>query len=456
MAQTLVESKKLAQQGPQPIVATLTPEALAFIDKGIVPRLKSSGNVLQSEKTYTAEPIRAVDNIPPAPVASVQALDTPSDMGGSVTVQWARSESDRMVARGIAGAVGPSTSDQVAGVKGYNIERKVGDGPYALVGKAGPGETSFEDVSAFNGVHYTYKVSPYDSDNIVDSGIERTAMAIRNRAVDSAGLPVLGLFGADNQVGFDDFFHFADNFGLRVGDQLFEPAFDLNPNGQIGFDDFFVFADNFAKIAVGTGKVVPMMAGLNTDVRFDLYAGSELPRVGEEMAIDFTLSNFVEFEGYGFNVSYDPAKLEFVKATIDDNLLGEGEMAVPQILNQGEGEVGIAAFGETVSEGELGISLIFRSKEEIEQSLIEITKGALRDGNYALNQAASLGAVQVQTRPEVYALGNNYPNPFNPATTIKYQLPEAADVKLEIFNVVGQVVRNLVVEHQNAGRYVVQ
>ena len=93
---------------------------------------------------------------------------------------------------------------------------------------------------------------------------------------------------------------------------------------------------------------------------------------------------------------------------------------------------------------------------ETEQSLIELTRGELSDDNYALNSVASLGAIEIETRPEVFALGNNYPNPFNPATTIKYQLPQATDVRLEIFIVVGQVVRTLVADPQDAGRYTVQ
>jgi hypothetical protein len=49
------------------------------------------------------------------------------------------------------------------------------------------------------------------------------------------------------------------------------------------------------------------------------------------------------------------------------------------------------------------------------------------------------------------SLSQNYPNPFNQGTEIKYALPKSCNVSLTIYNLLGQKVRTLVNEYQNAG-----
>jgi hypothetical protein len=344
-----------------PVFASLTPEALAFDETGVAPRFKVVDGVMQSNLRGTVEPVRAIDNIAPQAVEFLQAIDTPNDFGGSVTVQWAKSADDQVFTIVNPQAVGTSNVFTTAGVTGYNVYRKVNDGAFQLVGKAGSGETSYTDQTVFNGVRYTYTVSPYDMDNEAGTALENSAMAIRNNAVAADGTPVLGLFGADARVGYDDFFIFADHFGLSAGAEAYEPAFDLSPNNQIDYDDFFVFADNFGKAIQVAGKVVPTMAGLNSDARFYLDAGLELPRVGEDMTIAVSLEEFVEVKAYGLTVAFDAELLEFVGTNVEDNILGESELSTPQVIARGEREVYVAAFGDVASQGDLSIDLIFRA-----------------------------------------------------------------------------------------------
>jgi hypothetical protein len=55
--------------------------------------------------------------------------------------------------------------------------------------------------------------------------------------------------------------------------------------------------------------------------------------------------------------------------------------------------------------------------------------------------------------PKDYALYQNYPNPFNPSTTIRFDLKQASTVTMEIYNVLGQKIREWNYGMMNAGRY---
>lgn len=67
-------------------------------------------------------------------------------------------------------------------------------------------------------------------------------------------------------------------------------------------------------------------------------------------------------------------------------------------------------------------------------------------------------AVEEQEGNEQYSfdLGTNYPNPFNPTTTVEYELPEGSHVRLTVYNMLGQEIEVLVDEFRNPGRYAVK
>jgi hypothetical protein len=55
--------------------------------------------------------------------------------------------------------------------------------------------------------------------------------------------------------------------------------------------------------------------------------------------------------------------------------------------------------------------------------------------------------------PTTFALDQNFPNPFNPSTTIRFSIPEATQVTLIVYNNLGQKVRTLSDENMSAGAY---
>jgi len=58
--------------------------------------------------------------------------------------------------------------------------------------------------------------------------------------------------------------------------------------------------------------------------------------------------------------------------------------------------------------------------------------------------------------PSDYALHQNFPNPYNPATTITYSLPIKSQVDLVVYNTLGESVTQLVNEEKEAGKYSVE
>lgn len=221
---------------------------------------------VQAELVTTDQPVRSVDNIPPVPVANLIAIDTPDDRGGSISLSWDLSADDRKV---------PSAFGDVivtrGGLRGYRIYRLNADtDTEELIATVAPGIRSYVDQTAQVDRTYMYSVRPFDQDNeteyLVDLGsaedLARIATALDNtyvppvEPVGQDGLPVLGWFSKQgDRVGFDDFFLFADHFGLGAGDTTFDPIYDLVPNGKVDFDDFFLFADNFGKTIANADQV---------------------------------------------------------------------------------------------------------------------------------------------------------------------------------------------------------
>ena len=158
MAATLQASRDAAQGGEGPVLASLLPEALAYA-RGVAPKLNVVSSVLSSSITWTAEAVRATDDIAPLAVSALQVLDAPDDQGGRIALTWTLSPSDQVLQGVVAGALGPAPVEPVVGVHGYRIYRRaVGDETFSVVAEVASGVASFVDETAQHGVHYTYQV----------------------------------------------------------------------------------------------------------------------------------------------------------------------------------------------------------------------------------------------------------------------------------------------------------
>jgi flagellar hook assembly protein FlgD len=98
------------------------------------------------------------------------------------------------------------------------------------------------------------------------------------------------------------------------------------------------------------------------------------------------------------------------------------------------------------------VTMAFRSRG-VNSSVDFAVVNATVDGTNGLAAATNLASMTYKAKPTVYALSPNYPNPFNPTTTIEYSIPASGNVELAIYNAAGQKVRTLVSEHQSASFY---
>ena len=57
--------------------------------------------------------------------------------------------------------------------------------------------------------------------------------------------------------------------------------------------------------------------------------------------------------------------------------------------------------------------------------------------------------------PDSYNLTQNFPNPFNPTTSIRYSIPKRSNVTLKVYDILGNEVATLVNEEKNQGVYTV-
>lgn len=143
--------------------------------------------------------------------------------------------------------------------------------------------------------------------------------------------------------------------------------------------------------------------------------------------------------------NFDPASISLAEIT---DQLPTGWQVIRKD-EKGSLKLAIAGLPTTLS-GNL-LTLRF-NKQDVYGATPQIT------ANIAFDETSPelLVAGDIDDLPNAFSLEANYPNPFNPATTIRYALPEATQIKLEVFDLTGRSVSILVDQTQAAGSYAIR
>jgi len=186
--------------------------------------------------------------------------------------------------------------------------------------------------------------------------------------------------------------------------------------------------------------------------------------VGEIVKLPLYLPNKVEIEGVDLTIQFDPEVFTLIGFNNNNSILEKSKY--PTIINtESTGLFTLVSYASSTPINDNGLlghikfkvignSTRWSSITINEMKINDIQEGGfLVEGNFESSSISYGFDFQISAVPEVFALNKNYPNPFNPSTNIKFELPNDGDVKIFIYDLKGSLIDELVNGYMEAGYY---
>ena len=208
-----------------------------------------------------------------------------------------------------------------------------------------------------------------------------------------------------------------------------------------------------------------LLSGENNAASFALVRLQDSTEDSGLLELQVSVREVKNLKGYGFVLQYDSTKYEFVRAVQPSGkFLGESiEQQVLFVVSNNK-RSGVTVSGLRVDGGGSNgdgvlVKFAFKTSQKFWRNPSELDfrllDGVVIDLSGGTNPVVNLEVGSLRGIPKLYVLEQNVPNPFNPSTSIGYHLSKDSEVKLTIYNVLGQEVRVLVDGYRKVGFYTV-
>ena len=173
-------------------------------------------------------------------------------------------------------------------------------------------------------------------------------------------------------------------------------------------------------------------------------------------AVEITIHSDVDIYGVQFDLDYD------------SNLLSLSEGQITSLVNSAD------VYSKVIEPGKARVIMFSMQGDKIMSSSNDVasvmnisfdTMNGISDANIAISNLILAGAngvsvdckkessYDINFMPEETSLEKNYPNPFNPSTTIPFNITQAGNVTLNVYDMSGSLVKTLASDYKESGSY---